>query len=150
IADGLGHGPSARQAAQLFCDQAQAHASAALDVIMGNATRALVHSRGAAAALLRLSPSTQQIEYCGVGNIGLVCRTAAPLRAVSTPGMVGRRAPRIRTWMGRLAPGDLFVLHTDGVASRFELDAASPSVAVEPSQLVTWLLGEHGKRHDDA
>jgi hypothetical protein len=62
-------------------------------------------------------------------------------------GIVGRRTRRARCDRFPVGPGDLLVMHTDGVASRWQLeDGERPA----PSRLAQALLTAHGRSHDDA
>ena len=79
LADGLGHGPEARAAADAACRYARAHAAEPLDALMRGMDGALSVTRGAAVSLLAILPSLRQARFAGVGNVDLrVLRRSGP------------------------------------------------------------------------
>jgi hypothetical protein len=55
--------------------------------------------------------------------------------------------PPARVWEHALAEGDLLVLMTDGISSRFELEELA---VLEPAALAEALIRRHHRIHDDA
>ena len=147
LADGLGHGAGAAAAAARFCEIVEQRQAEPLDSILRVAATQLVGTRGAAGALLRLLPRGQ-LQFAGVGNIGLAARAAVPVSAFSTAGILGRRIRTVRTWEGRLSVGDGLILYTDGIALRSEvteLPWGLPAAAIAEA-----MLRGYGKPNDDA
>ena len=54
---------------------------------------------------------------------------------------------RVRVWEYPIVEGDLFVLVSDGITSRYELE---PLSRLEPQALADSLVAKHHKSHDDA
>jgi hypothetical protein len=151
VVDGLGHGPHAAEAAAVFCRGLDGRIDDPLERILEATGRALAPTRGAAAAVLRLDARSASgpgatLEFAGVGNIGLRVEGAAPVSAVCMPGILGRPVRRLRSFRFPLAPGTLLVLHSDGIASHFEL-AAADSDAASAARAVH---DRHRKPFDDA
>lgn len=147
LADGLGHGPEAARAAQAFCVHAEAEADRSLDSILTSADRAVSGTRGVAAALLRLDPPTH-FEFAGVGNVVLRVHSRTPIHPLSVAGTLGRRnSRRVRCERYAVEPGDLLVMHTDGVGGRYELDRLRDE---SPHRVAQGLLESHGRSYDDA
>jgi serine/threonine protein phosphatase PrpC len=147
IADGLGHGPAALEASHAFCQFVASRPLDTLQPLMLAGSQAIAHTRGAAAALVRICPASHRMWFTGVGNIELHAVSQHRIRPVSTAGIVGRKLRKIVQYEYPLVPGDLLLLHTDGISSRLEL---SDEVHPELDRIVDNVMSRHGKDHDDA
>lgn len=146
LADGLGHGPDAAAAARAFCEHVAASAEHAPEELLRTGGRAIAHTRGAVAAVLSFDLERGSIAFSGVGNIELSARSRAPIKPISMPGILGRPVRRINRFDYSIAVGDLLVMHSDGVSTRFTLDALG---TVPAADVAATLLAQHGKDHDD-
>jgi hypothetical protein len=147
LADGLGHGGLAAEAAEAFCRFVAARSELGLRALMTMATEAISRTRGAAAALLRLDLTSGEMQFAGIGNIELQAVSREPIRPVSVPGIVGRRIRKVRVFSYRVHEGDLLLMYTDGISSRLTLGDYSKR---EEQEVADSVLDEHGKLHDDA
>jgi hypothetical protein len=147
IADGLGHGAEAAVAAVRFCEFARAHDERPLDEILRGAHAALADTRGAAAALLRIDPVAGAAQFVGVGNIEIKADSKHSFAPVCTPGIVGARMKRVVPFSLRLAPGDLLVMHSDGVVGLWDL---SPYRRRPPQAVADAVLAGFRLARDDA
>ena len=147
LADGLGHGTKAHEAAEAFCVFAELHATLPLEAIMRDGSRAIAATRGAAAALLRIGGGVSRFSFCGIGNIEVQANSAEAIRPICMPGIVGRPLRKVLSFDYALSSGDLLVAHTDGISSRFRLEEYAQLPTAEAAAR---LLAEHGKGHDDA
>lgn len=147
VADGLGHGPLAAEAAEAFCAHAEENGASALEEIMRTAQARLAGTRGVAAALLRIDDRDGFVEYAGVGNIELVAESRVPIRPVSMPGIVGQRVRKITPFRYDMDGGAIIAVFSDGISSRWELSAYK---GLEPQEIAEAILHDHGKTHDDA
>ncbi|WP_437682841.1 SpoIIE family protein phosphatase [Sorangium sp. So ce131] len=147
LADGLGHGPHAAEAASAFCRYVEEHASMPLEDLLTAAGEQLSSTRGAAAALLRIDESAGELEFSGVGNIAMkaMSRTAMPI--FCSAGILGRRVRRLRSFRFPMTPGDVVVLHSDGIASGFDLTAFRD---LDPQEMARRIVEVHKKSFDDA
>lgn len=147
LADGLGHGPDARAAAEVACGYARARPDEPLQTMLRGMSAALGGLRGAAVSLLVLQPAAGRALFAGVGNVELRAVARERITPPTTPGIVGQRLRPVRVWEYALAEGDLLVLFSDGISSRFELaDLAD----LEPQALAEAILARQHKTHDDA
>jgi hypothetical protein len=147
LADGLGHGPAAALAARAAVSFFAARPWEPLEPLVWGCHRALTHTRGAALSLLRIDEQAGEASFLGVGNVELAAVTVDPVRPVPVPGVVGGRLRKVWEVRIGLRAGDLLVLHTDGISSRFdprELRGLDAGVAARR------LLAGHAKDHDDA
>jgi hypothetical protein len=100
--------------------------------------------------LLRLNFAESTITFVGVGNIGIHVRSTAPIKPISKNGIVGYRLPRLQEFTYPYTPDDLFVLHTDGISSRFVLDDGLWTKGVQDVQtLADEIARSFGKENDD-
>ena len=147
VADGLGHGPSAREAADLACAHVRAHADDPLDALLRGVDRALAGSRGAVVSVLALDPGAGHASFAGVGNVELHAVSRTRIASPTTPGILGRGLRHVRVWEHALSPGDLLVLTSDGLENHFDLQALSH---LAPQAIADALVAGFHKKHDDA
>ncbi|SEF20202.1 Stage II sporulation protein E (SpoIIE) [Amycolatopsis pretoriensis] len=115
VADGLGHGPDAAEAADAAMRVFTENPDRPLPHQLTNMHRALRTTRGAAVALVRVAP--HRLEFCGVGNVSGATVGGASRLLLSTPGIVGFSLPAAPVRQLALAGDEAVVLHTDGVGS---------------------------------
>ena len=147
VADGLGHGELAYEAAKTFCDFVREHAEDGLESIMSNAKASMSKTRGAAAALVHFNEDERVVEFLGVGNIELRSVSKEKISPVSIPGIVGATLRRIRSFRYNLHDDDLFVIFSDGISSRFVLEEYQH---LTDREVAEGILAKFGKSHDDA
>ncbi|HID08478.1 MAG TPA: stage II sporulation protein E, partial [Armatimonadetes bacterium] len=151
VADGLGSGPAAAQAAQAAVDWVAAHDQVPLSQIMRGCHDALRHTRGAAVALVRMDTAQRVLTFVGVGNVEFHAWSDEPMRPISYAGIVGSRLPSLRVFRYRLSPGDVIMLHTDGISRRFALEDVIAQEGTASLQcLAEAIAHNHAKRNDDA
>lgn len=147
VADGLGHGPEAAAAARIAAATLMSHAGEDPGQLISKCHRALRGTRGAAVLILSLSYQEARVAWAGIGNVeGWHLRTTGREALISRAGVVGYQlsSPRLRS--SPLAPGDMFVLATDGISARFGEDITT----VPPDRLASTLFERHARATDDA
>jgi negative regulator of sigma-B (phosphoserine phosphatase) len=148
VADGLGHGEHAAEAALRMIDVARAASDADSPVdILQESSLELAGTRGAVALVARLDSHNSRMTVAGVGNIEVKALSQHPIHPISSPGILGRRIRMIRQYEYTLCPGDLIVLLSDGVSRRMELH---PMRNLGVKDLAEAVIREHGQSHDDA
>jgi hypothetical protein len=147
LADGLGHGPAAAEAANAFCRFAAERPSTGLRALMTLASDEIAKTRGAAAALLRIDLPRGELEFAGVGNIEVRAVSREPIKPVSVAGIVGRRMRKVRVFGYPVHRGDLLIAFTDGISSRLSL---TDYAELDEQSLADRVMADHGKLHDDA
>ncbi len=113
VIDVLGHGPDAAAVATLAGDYlASLELSEDVETWMAGLHAALNRTRGAAAGLGRAQGCDLDVSV--VGNIAVTsCGTRVGV--VASPGIVGRRLRRIRSFSFCMQPGDRVALYSDGL-----------------------------------
>jgi len=147
VADGLGHGPHARSAADAACAHVAANAGAPFEVLLRDIDKALFGTRGAALSVLALEPASGRALFAGVGNVELHALARAHIASPTTPGILGRGIRSVRVWQHPLADGDLFVLTSDGLSNDFDLRSLRH---LEPQAIAEAIVDGFHRKHDDA
>jgi anti-sigma regulatory factor (Ser/Thr protein kinase) len=150
VADGLGHGPDAAEAAveavRLFHRFNGHRAPTLLEYIHGG----LRATRGAAVSIARLQLAAGKVIYSGVGNIaGVIVADGALRRMVSMPGTAGHNARKIQAFEYSVTSG-LIILHSDGIASTWNLDRYPNLAARHPALIAAVLYRDLTRHRDDA
>lgn len=146
--DGLGHGREAAAAARLAADTLRARPALAPAEQIARCHAALKGTRGAAMLVVAVSVSAAIVRWAGVGNVEAWCIGPDKREAmISRAGVVGYQIATPVERSCALAPGDLLVLASDGISSRF-LDAISADGDVD--QMASDVLSAHARPSDDA
>ena len=148
IVDGLGHGPDAHQAARSLLALVEGQAGAEPTQRLATADKAMRHTRGAAAALVRIDPVAKRLDVAAVGNIQGALFAARTRRFDGMPGIVGAGIRPIKPLAFGFAATDLLVLWTDGLSP---VDLASDPQAPrdDPERLAAHLMAALGRQSDD-
>lgn len=150
LVDGLGSGPLAAEAAQVAVKWVAEHHESPLPQIMTGCHKAMRSTRGAVMALVRINTETRKLSFVGVGNIGFRAWSAELVQPISLAGIVGNRLPTLREFNFAYTPGDLIILHTDGISRRFALDGLVERMRpVPPQRLAEAIANSYAKRNDD-
>ncbi len=150
VADGLGHGPQAAEAANLAMQVCREHAGQPPHDIMEACDRALRGSRGAALAVVELNENTRSLCYCGVGNIGGLVFDDGSHGFANQNGIVGRFDRRAIEHTYAWPPGSVVVLWSDGLVSRVSLASYPGLAARHPSLVAGTLFRDFARGRDDA
>lgn len=146
LADGMGHGTSAAEAGQAMVDLALAPPVTPPKRRLVQIIDALSRSRGGVMSMLDLQPDRQLVAYGNLGNIsGFYLRHGVQKRLASRDGFVGNPTGRPMEEELELAPGDVFILHSDG------LRTVAPETALGATQysalMMAALLLSDAQRH---
>jgi negative regulator of sigma-B (phosphoserine phosphatase) len=151
--DGLGHGGDAADAAAAAAEVLSAHPDDDPAHLIEACHRALTRTRGAVMTLAWFDLEAARLSWTGVGNVeGRLVhagagRGAPTEGALTKGGVVGYNLPTIRVTSTALERGDVLVLATDGIDSRF----AEAITDGAPAQTIAdRILAGHAKELDDA
>lgn len=151
--DGLGHGPEAAASAHQAAELLAAHASPLLEALVRLCHHAMRHGRGAAMSLAAFDAGSETMSWLGIGNVdGVLFRADAAAERprehlLQRGGVVGDRLPPLRIQALAIVPGDVVVLATDGIGSKF---AELSPVGRDPQPVADEILARYGKTNDDA
>lgn len=123
VIDGLGHGSEAERAALAG---AAAYAGAPFDPpapLFGELNRAMTATRGGAVAVAQYDAGTGCLTFAGIGNIGAtLLGPGKPRGLASLPGIVGNQFRKVQSFAYEDVAGQLLILFSDGLQSRWNLD----------------------------
>jgi len=148
VADGLGHGPlaaeAAARAAEVFDESPFEDATA----LIGRAHGALSGTRGAALAVAQIGAG---VRYTGVGNISGVLAGGERSRGLASQnGTVGLQFRKLLSFDYEWPPRGLLVMHSDGISNRWHLDAYPGLAQRHPAVVAGVLWRDFGRGRDDA
>jgi anti-sigma regulatory factor (Ser/Thr protein kinase) len=148
VADGLGHGPDAARASLAATRVLEARPDAEPADTIQACHRALAPTRGAAVAVAKIS--TDKVGFAGVGNIA--CRIEAGdvrRQLVSHNGTLGHVMRRVQQFDLPLPTDALLLLHSDGLATHWNLADYPGLGARHPGIIAGVLYRDHERGRDD-
>lgn len=151
VADGLGHGPLAAAASNAAVAALRRGAGGTSPAeILRAAHEALKGTRGAAVAVALVDLGRREVRFAGIGNISAtVLSPGARHGLVSLPGVVGLEIRKVQEFAQPWPPGSLLVMHSDGLATHWRLDRASPLASRHPGVVAGALYRDHARGRDD-
>lgn len=150
-ADGLGHGPDAARASDPAVLLAAERPDLSATSLMSLAHEALRGTRGAALAVVVIDEDKGQLGFVGVGNIaGCIFTNGARRHLLSHNGIVGSNLRKVQEFVHPWEPGAMVLLHSDGIATRWDLDAYSGLIFRHPGLIAAVLYRDFARQRDDA
>jgi anti-sigma regulatory factor (Ser/Thr protein kinase) len=151
LADGLGHGvlaaEAARAAVRVFRDEGARAPTAVLEACHD----ALRPTRGAAVAVADVDLSAGAVRFAGIGNVAGAVLTGEHRRnMVSMNGTIGHGTIRLREFSYAWDPVSLLVLCSDGISTHWSLDAHRGLAVRHPSLIAAVVYRDHRRGRDDA
>lgn len=152
LADGLGHGKQAYQAAYQCLSVVASYRQLPVNEILGRCNRALRGTRGVAMALVKIDRLKQCLKFIGVGNI-TVCIAADHLqRLISCAGIVGNESSLASNIISLpFIPGTHTVfLSSDGMSEQLPYLQYRQTLYPDPHSLASELMEDWSSVTDDA
>ncbi|WP_442915773.1 SpoIIE family protein phosphatase [Leisingera sp. SS27] len=152
LADGVGSGPHARDAANACLAELAAGPVGGIAELFTAAHARLQGSRGAALAVALIDPGHETVEWAAVGDVeGIICR----MQTVSTDssavmqkgGTLGVHFPGIYCQSQKFPRQHVLILASDGISRQFR--NALPFIQVPPQEWASSCLDEFGRENDD-
>ena len=148
VADGLGHGPLAAEAATRAAVAFDAEPFEDATALIERTHRALSGTRGAALAVARIGAG---VHYTGVGNISGVLAGGERTRGLASQnGTVGLQLRKVQPFDYEWPPRGLLVMHSDGISNRWQLDTYPGLAQRHPAIVAGVLWRDFGRGRDDA
>lgn len=151
VVDGLGHGLPAADAAREAVDCFREHALHTPERILRAAHEALKKTRGAAMAVAAVDYDRREVRYAGIGNISGVILPPGDAKStsmVSHNGTIGHVVRKVQEFTYPWPPGSLLVMHSDGLATHWQL-ARYPGLATRHPGLIAGVLYRDFRRERD-
>jgi anti-sigma regulatory factor (Ser/Thr protein kinase) len=150
VADGLGHGILAAEAAREAERILAASQKDSLYDILQDTHDALKKTRGAAFAVAKIDPQQRLLTFLGVGNISASIVTAGSSRSMASHnGTVGQQMERAQQFTYPWNPDSILVMHSDGLTSRWTLDRYPGIWNKPPSTIAAILHRDFYRGRDD-
>jgi anti-sigma regulatory factor (Ser/Thr protein kinase) len=150
VADGLGHGPVAAEAAREAVRIFRENNGLSLVEMVQYIHAALRSTRGAAVALAEVNLDARELRFAGVGNIaGTIFASATSRSMVSHNGTVGHQVRKVQEFVYPFPRGALLVMHSDGLATHWRLEQYAGLAARHPSLIAGVLYRDFRRDRDD-
>ena len=150
VVDGLGHGLGAADAARLAVRAFEAAPGLPPGAQVAAISDALRGSRGAAVSVARIDRTRGVVVYSGLGNVAGAIVTAGTSRhMVSANGTAGHNAGRIHEFTYPWSDEAVLVMHSDGLASRWQIDRYPGLPDRHPSLVAGVLYRDWSRGRDD-
>lgn len=149
VADGLGHGTFAYEAAQMALAAFKATPFGAPQEILTRAHGMMSKTRGGAVAAARLQDG--KLNYAGVGNIaGALVSPGKSQGLVSHNGTLGLGQRRMQQFEYEAPSSAFLVMHSDGVSARWDLKSRPDLMQCHPAVIAGVIYRDHGRGRDDS
>lgn len=151
LADGLGHGWGAAEAAQEAITTFQQNVHLAPADLLEVVHAGLRKTRGAVAAVAEIRPGRGVLTFAGIGNVAGRVMTGSNSRSIASHnGTLGVSVSRIQEFQLEWSPASTLILHSDGVQTRWDLSAYAGLMAKHAAVIGGALLRDFRRQRDDA
>jgi len=151
--DGLGHGQGAADATLLGLREFYRQSSLGPAALLGHLHETMRATRGAAAAIVEIEPGPERLRFAGVGNCaGSIHEPGSgkrPQGLASHNGTVGAQLPRVNEFNHVWPRNGLLIMHTDGLATRWNLDDYPGLAGRHPALISAVLYRDFSRNRDD-
>lgn len=150
MVDGLGHGPDAEAAAHAGAQAFAADPFVAPLLLIERLHQAMAGTRGGAVAIAQHDTSNSRLTFTGIGNIGASLVGGVHARGLAShPGIVGNQYRKAQAFDYAQVNGNLLVMYSDGLQSRWKLDDYPGLVHRHPAVIATVLHRDFCRGRDD-
>ena len=150
VADGLGHGPVAAEAAVEAVRLFRRFHGHQVPTLLDYVHNGLRSTRGAAISMARCDLNSRQVAFGGIGNVaGALISRNEIRRMVTMPGTAGYAVRKIQSFQYPFA-GGLVILYSDGISTSWTLDRYPNLAALHPTLIAAVLYRDFGRRRDDS
>ena len=150
VIDGLGHGPDAAVAANTAVEYIKNNYKKGLTDIIKGCHREMKETRGAVIGIALIDLKSSILRYTGVGNIAAIVKSRTMIRPNSLSGILGYNLSEVKEEEFPFNPGDLIILHSDGISNKLDLNLYPPEFfGQHPQVIVERVTAEFGSKSDD-
>jgi anti-sigma regulatory factor (Ser/Thr protein kinase) len=151
LVDGLGHGPDAAATAAIATKIFGRVASEPPEAALLAMSEAMRGSRGAALSVAVIDQAARSTRFSGVGNVdGRVLAAGGTEHLIPQSGIVGHTMPAVRSTAASWSAGACLVMHSDGISTRWRLDAYPRLIHAHPALVAGVIYRDFGRDRDDA
>lgn len=150
LCDGLGHGRRAAEASEHVLAAAR-EVSAEPGTTLKHVTEQLVGTRGAVAAMIRISEPELHLNYAALGNIATIHIGAHGTKRLAVrDGRIGGAPTHGFEEELKLSPGDMIIMHSDGLKTLRDNHLRPGLLHRSPLLIAGFLLDRAFRGRDDA
>jgi anti-sigma regulatory factor (Ser/Thr protein kinase) len=150
VADGLGHGQGAAEAALEAVHTFHEHTALTPAAIVEAIHTTLRSTRGAAVAVTELAPAHETLRFVGVGNIsGIVLSSEGSRQMVSHNGIAGHSARKIQEFTYPWSSDALLALYSDGLVTHLDPERYPGLLKRHPDLIAATLYRDYARNRDD-
>jgi len=150
VLDGLGHGVEAEEAALAGRDAFAREPFAAADRLIADMHEAMSRTRGGAVGIAQFDAASDSLQFTGIGNIAASLISPEKTRGLTShPGIVGAQYRKTQTFDYAAVNGNLLILHSDGLQSRWNLRDYPGLVHCHPAVIAAVLHRDFSRGRDD-
>lgn len=151
VADGLGHGPGAAEAANEAVRVFHQYSEYAPERLLGEIHGALAKTRGAAVSIAEILHERMLLNYAGAGNIvGAIYSGGKTRSLVSMNGTAGHSVGKIQQFSYPWEPKSTLIMHSDGLGTRWNVEQYPGLTSRHPALLAGVLYRDFCRKRDDA
>jgi len=150
LIDGLGHGEEAERAAKAGAQAFAQSPFSAPQQLLGELHQAMAGTRGGAVAIAQYEGARDSVAFIGIGNIGAtLVGGERPRGLASHPGIVGGQYRKGQVFDYAHVKGNLLIMFSDGLQSRWNLQAYPGLVLRHPAVIAAVLHRDFCRGRDD-
>jgi anti-sigma regulatory factor (Ser/Thr protein kinase) len=151
LIDGLGHGVPATEAANAGTVAAANAGVPGATALIARLHAGMAGTRGGAAGVACIDLDAGRLEFAGIGNIAAsVCDPNGSRGLASHPGIVGVQYRKAQAFDLHVVPGNLLVMHSDGLQARWNLRDYPGLLQRHPAMVAAVLQRDFDRGRDDA
>ncbi|WP_254062539.1 ATP-binding SpoIIE family protein phosphatase [Acidobacterium sp. S8] len=151
VADGLGHGPLASEAAEEAIKIFHLTADRHPELILKDIHSALTKTRGAAVSIAEIRYNEGVLNFAGAGNVaGAVLSRGKARNMVSMNGTVGHSVAKIQSFSYTWEPNSFLLMLSDGIGTRWNVEQYPGLAQRHPALIAAILYRDFSRRRDDA
>ena len=152
VADGLGHGLIAAEAATPIFEAVRATNKTIRPIeLLEVAHQAARPTRGAACGVAVIDREDSKVRFAGVGNIAAVVLEGEQRRQlVSYEGILGHSYRKVTEMTHGWSGAATLVLHSDGISTHWDLERYPGLLARDPSLIAGIIFRDFTRGRDDA
>ena len=151
VADGLGHGPLAAEAAEEAMRVFHRNAQHPPERILSEVHGALAKTRGAAVSVAEILHQKQVLHYAGAGNIvAAICSAGKSRSLVSMNGTAGHSVGKLQQFSYAWPVDSALIMHSDGLSTRWNVEQYPGLASRHPALMAGVLFRDFCRKRDDA
>jgi anti-sigma regulatory factor (Ser/Thr protein kinase) len=152
VADGLGHGPEARDASMEAVRMMRLNPQLGPQEMLERCHLALRSTRGAAVSVARIDRDRNKVTFAGVGNVAAQIYSGAKLvqHLVSVNGTAGHHSHKLREFSYPWPSDGMMVLHSDGLATGTNAETRQGLAMRDPALIAGVLYRDFTRGNDDS